>query len=122
MVKSNECDISHKATTIHLRGKQSSPASDGYVSWPTEAGIWMGNIGTSWFPLRVKLLKEYPEGEAHLPMPLVAQYPQSETTWPYTFEGCHPVKEWRKPTEEELAKAKAFYRHNGHALQPFIGW
>ena len=87
-----------------------SPASDGYVSWPTEAGIWMGNIGKSWFPLRVKLLKEYPEGEAHLPMPLVAQYPQSETNWPYTFEGCHPVKEWRKPTEEELAKAIVFYR------------
>ena len=80
--------------------------------WPTEPGIWMGKINdVDFFPMKARLLKEYPEGEAHLPMPIVVQYPKSDTDWPYTFEGCHPIKEWRKPTAEELKQAEHYYRN-----------
>lgn len=81
------------------------------VDWPTEKGIWMAWIEDidAWFPLRAKLLKEYPEGEPHLPMPIVAQFPENDKNWPFTFKGCHPFKTWRKPTAEELSLADKFY-------------
>lgn len=78
--------------------------------WPTEPGIWMGKVSDGdWFPMQAKLLKEYPKGEPHLPMPIVTRYPQSATNWPFTFKGCHPVNEWRKPTPNELSNARKFY-------------
>ena len=81
------------------------------VDWPTEPGIWMGKINeTDFFPMKAKWLKEYPEGEFHLPMPMIVQYPQSDTSWPFTVKECHPIKAWRKPTDDELTQAKHYYR------------
>lgn len=96
------------------------------TEWPTDEGIWMGfhkALG-GWFPLLTMALKddlpskEQMRLEAESPetappratLAIVAQWPESETKWPYTFKGCHPVKQWRKPTEEELVKARHFYR------------
>jgi hypothetical protein len=69
----------------------SDELSAGEIEWPTEKGIWMAWFESMdcWFPIKAKLLKEYPEGEPHLPMPIVAQFPESVTSWPYTFKGCH---------------------------------
>ena len=80
--------------------------------------MWMAWIEAiqDWFPLRARLLKEYPPDVPHLEMPIIAQWPESDKSWPYTFKGCHPVKRWRKPTEEELAKAQHFYGQDNQAL------
>ena len=40
---------------------------------------------------------------------LVAQFPESATSWPFTFQKCHSAKEWRRPTAEEMEKARKFY-------------
>lgn len=89
---------------------EASSLSELLCDWPTEKGIWMGKVNdVDFFPMKAKLLKEYPEGERHLPMPIVVQYPQSDTSRPYTFKECHPIKEWRKPTDEELTQANHYY-------------
>jgi hypothetical protein len=86
------------------------------VDWPTEPGIWCGEIpGVGWFPMRVRRWKEYPEGVPHLPMPLVAQFPESKTSWPFTVQGCHPAKSWRRPTDDEMRRAKIFYGESPNA-------
>ncbi|HEY3898952.1 MAG TPA: hypothetical protein VGM54_10085 [Chthoniobacter sp.] len=81
------------------------------IDWPTEEGIWMAYLEEMgcWFPLKARLLKKYAPGVPHLPMPIVAQWPESIQRWPYTFQRCHPAKRWRRPTEEEMAKARNFY-------------
>jgi len=80
------------------------------LDWPTGEGIWMGWFQDCWFPFLAKPLKKYPPDQPHMPMPIVVQFPQSKTSWPYTFQACHPVKEWRLPDDDELAKAKHFYQ------------
>jgi hypothetical protein len=97
------------------------------VEWPTDEGIWMGNMGKpgagEWFPLKTAPLRDdlpSPEeiarekaGEVMPPraiLAIVAQWPKSETEWPFLFKGNHPVKEWRRPTPDELQRAKRFYR------------
>jgi hypothetical protein len=94
------------------------------IPWPTSDGLWMANITEiGWFPLQVMALKddlpsleqmllEKESPESAPPRAIagyVAQWPESKGHWPYTFKGSHPVKEWRKPTYEELTKAKQFY-------------
>jgi hypothetical protein len=89
------------------------------VEWPSDEGIWMGWIETTsgdWFPLKTMALRDdLPRGGETLAnsqrrlLAIVAQWPESEKSWPYTFKGCHPVKRWRRPTEDELRRAKIFY-------------
>ena len=94
------------------------------VEWPTDEGIWMGNIssGIGWFPLQTMYLRDdlpsreemdrAAAGEVMPPRPVLAvlaQWPESEQSWPYTFKGCHPVSEWRRPSDEEKEKALHFY-------------
>lgn len=82
----------------------------------------MGNIPEiGWLPLQtMALTDDLPsveqmrlEAEHEAPprriLAIVAQWLESATSWPYTFKGCHPVKEWRRPTKEELFKARIFY-------------
>ena len=77
------------------------------VEWPTDKGIWMGYFEAvkDWIPMLTDELKE------NLPTPnlIVAQFPESNKSWPYTFQGCHSVNKWRRPTDEELEKAKKFH-------------
>ena len=101
------------------------------VDWPTDEGVWMANIALAtgsaepdWFPLQTMAMKDdLPSAEqmrlerespATAPpravLLIVAQWPESELSWPYTFKGCHPVKQWRRPTDDELIKAKHFYQ------------
>lgn len=75
-----------------------------------------------WFPIRIMYLRD------DLPTPsdldyekaigyplqrrviaIVAQHPESATSWPYTFERCHPAKAWRRPDNDEMARALVFY-------------
>lgn len=94
------------------------------IDWPTDEGIWMGHhIDLGWFPFLTKALrddlptKEQLRLEAESPetappraiLMIVAQWPESKSSWPYTVKGCHPVKVWRKPDEEELKRAQTFY-------------
>lgn len=96
------------------------------IPWPTDEGIWMGNnvdLG-GWFPFLTKALRDdLPSAEqlrlerespATAPpravLGILAQWPMTKDSWPFTFKGSHPVKEWRRPTEEELKKARHFYR------------
>lgn len=94
------------------------------VEWPTDEGIWMAWIGdtTGWFPLRSKYLRDdlptreemarEAAGEVMPPrkvLAIVAQWPESEKSWPFTFKGCHPAQLWRRPTEDEMRRAKIFY-------------
>lgn len=84
----------------------------------------MGNIpgGIGWFPLKTLYLRDdlpsreemarEAAGEVMPPRPVLAvlaQWPESDKSWPFTFKNCHPVKEWRRPTDEEMAKALHFY-------------
>lgn len=100
------------------------------IDWPTTEGIWIGYIeGVGEFPFKTMFLRDdLPtremlriEQEEPLAAPprrtlaLVAQWPESEKSWPYTFKRCHPVKRWRRPTEEELAKALHFYELKSEA-------
>lgn len=85
---------------------------DPVYPWPGGEGIWMGWIEEMkhWFPLRVKELKDDLQGpDFGKPIAIVAQFPVSPDSWPYLFRGNHPVTQWRRPTEQELAKAKTFY-------------
>lgn len=93
------------------------------LAWPTDEGIWMADFKSiGWFPIRTMYLRDdcptaaemarEAAGEIMPPRPviaIVAQFPESETSWPYTFQACHPAKQWRRPTVEELARAKHFY-------------
>ncbi len=100
--------------------------SDGIlvIDWPTDEGIWMGHHkDLGWFPFQTKAMRddlpsaeqlrlerESPEtAPPRRVLAIVAQWLESERSWPYTVQNCHPVKMWRKPTAEELAKAKHFY-------------
>ena len=83
-----------------------------------------GSAEPDWFPLQTMAMKDdLPSAEqmrlerespATAPpravLLIVAQWPESELSWPYTFKGCHPVKQWRRPTDDELIKAKHFYQ------------
>jgi len=101
-----------------------APVSCSETPWPTDEGIWMGWIdsGIGWFPMQTMYLrddlpsKEEIEEERRSgvkwigkPLVIVAQWPESETSWPYTFQQCHPVKRWRRPTEDETRRAMIFY-------------
>lgn len=95
------------------------------IPWPTDEGIWMGNIGNriGWFPLQTRALKddlpsleqmrlekESPEtAPPRATLAIVAQFPKSKTSWLYTFQSCHPVNEWRHPDEDEMRRARIFY-------------
>src|SRR5437762_2936087 len=83
--------------------------------WPTDEGIWLGWIdgGIGWFPMQTMYLRddlpsrEEMEEERRTgvkwigkPLAVVAQWPESETSWPYTFQKCHPAKRWRRPNED----------------------
>jgi hypothetical protein len=103
----------------------SAPAAgSASVEWPTDEGIWMGFIdgGIGWFPMQTMYLRDdlptreemarEAAGEVMPPrkvLAIVAQWPESETSWPYTFQGCHPAKQWRRPDEDELRRALIFY-------------
>ena len=94
------------------------------IEWPTTEGIWMGwfeDVG--WFPMKTMFLRDDCPTLAMLrieqeeplaapprrPLALVAQFPESAASWPFTFQKCHPAKKWRRPDEDELFKALAFY-------------
>ena len=75
-----------------------------------------------WFPIRSMYLRDdlptleeiarEAAGELMPPrkvLAIVAQFPESEKRWPYTFKGCHPVKEWRRPSADEMEKARKYY-------------
>ena len=93
------------------------------LEWPTDEGMWMANFQSiGWFPLRTKYLRDdlptieemarEAAGEvlpARKILAILAQFPESKTSWPFTFQSCHPVKHWRRPTDEEMAKARIFY-------------
>ena len=86
------------------------------VEWPTDEGIWMARFESiGWFPIRSKYLRDdlptreemarEAAGEVMPPrkvLAIVAQFPESATSWPFTFQKCHPAKEWRRPTAEEM--------------------
>jgi len=93
-------------------------------AWPTDEGVWMGFLdgGIGWFPLRTMYLRDdlptldeirrQLAGEVMPPraiLAIVAQYPESENHWPFTFKGCHPVSQWRRPNADELKRAQVFY-------------
>jgi len=77
-----------------------------------------------WFPFRTMALKDdLPTSEqlaieasdpANAPpratLAIVAEWAFSAEHGAYTFKGCHPVTQWRRPTLEEMAKARHFYR------------
>lgn len=81
-------------------------------TWPQDEGIWMGWLDDCWFPLKVKELKGDTEGHADFgrTIAIVAQFPESTTSWVYLFQGNHPVLRWRRPTEDELRRARQFYQ------------
>jgi len=76
--------------------------------WPTDEGIWMGFIEPiGWFPMKTKgLIDDLGSNEC---LAILAQFPKSKDDWPFTFKGCHPATKWRRPTDEEMSKAKIFY-------------
>jgi len=103
----------------------SAPAEIPTIPWPTDEGIWMGHHEQlGWFPFQTKAMKddlpsaeqlrlerEAPESAPpRRTLAILAQWLESDHNWPYTFQNCHPVKEWRKPTEDELKRARHFYR------------
>lgn len=67
-----------------------------------------------WFPFQTMALRDdlVPAGEVGRVLTIVAQWPESKDSWPYTFRGCHPVKQWRRPNADELEKARKFYGLN----------
>jgi hypothetical protein len=71
----------------------------------------MGFIDSvGWFPMRTKELTDDLGSGACLA--ILAQFPESASSWPFTFQGCHPVKLWRRPTGDEMERAKVFYGLN----------
>ena len=118
------CLASASKTGGRAVAEDHAPAVVPPVPWPTDVGIWRGFVegGIGWFPLQTLYLRDdLPTGEemareaAGEVMPprrvlaVVAQWLESETSWPYTFQQCHPVKQWRRPTEQEMARAQVFY-------------
>jgi len=86
--------------------------ADDVIAWPTDEGIWMADIlnDGDWFPLKAVALKDdMPGPEPRPTLGIVAQWPESKDSWPFTFQGCHPVKRWRRPSAEELSRAQHFY-------------
>lgn len=95
--------------------------------WPTDKGIWMGYFEgvEDWIPMltdemkddlpsqeQLRLEKEDPENAPpRKTLLIVAQQPvpPEAGVWPYTFQGCHSATKWRRPTDEELEKARIFH-------------
>jgi len=92
-----------------------SEDTNSILPWPTEEGIWMGWLEDCWFPLKAVELKGDLEDmkksipTEHFTLGIVVQFPMSDESWPFTFKQCHPVEKWRRPTEDELRRARAFY-------------
>lgn len=101
--------------------------SEEVISWPTSEGLWMAYFDAMgcWFPIKCKALRDDLDAKDPNPpiLAIIAQFPESETSWPFTFRHCHPAKRWRRPTDEEIAKADKFYglseiQKSGQPLDP----
>ena len=101
---------------------EQNPDTNAVVEWPTDEGIWMANFpdGIGWLPMETLALRddlpskeqrrlEYEhEAPPRKILAIVARLPLRDGSWPYVFKGTHPAKEWRRPTADEMKRARVF--------------